>query len=228
MHWMNEHETVVAIVAAAGSGRRMGADKTMCELHGKPLLAWAVDVLQQSPLVDRIILVLHKDNLAGGEKLASARGWGKVSSICVGGELRQDSVRNGLLRAGDCQWVMIQDGARPFLTDKLISDGLAAVRETGAAAAAVPVADTIKEVDIGNYVLKTLNRSALRALQTPQVFRFAAIMKAYEKTAGEATDDAALVERAGYRIKIYAGDYNNIKVTTPEDFRLAEIIASGR
>ncbi len=225
---MSEQETVVAIVAAAGSGRRMGADKTMRELHGKPLLAWAVDILQQSTLIHRIILVLHKDNLAGCEKLASARGWNKVSSICEGGELRQDSVRNGLWHAGGCQWVLIQDGARPFLTDKLISDGLAAACETGAAIAAVPVTDTVKQADVSNYVLKTLNRSVLRAVQTPQVFRFDAIMKAYEKIEGEATDDAALVEQAGYRVKIYAGDYTNIKVTTPEDFLLAEIIASGR
>ena len=225
---MSNGNRVVAIVAGAGSGRRMGADKTMLKLLDKPLIAWPVDVLQKNKSIDEIVVVLHKNNMAEGEKLVADHGWTKVKKICEGGELRQDSVRNGLSYAGECRWVLIQDGSRPFLTDRLIEEGLAAARETGAAIAAVPVKDTIKQSDGSECVTYTLDRSLLRMVQTPQVFRFEIIQQAYSEIKDEVTDDAALVERAGLKVKMYTGDYNNIKVTTPEDLRLAELIAGGR
>jgi 2-C-methyl-D-erythritol 4-phosphate cytidylyltransferase len=123
---------------------------------------------------------------------------------------------------------LIQDGARPFLTAKLIEDGLEAARETGAAIAAVPVTDTLKQADESNHVALTLDRRQIRAVQTPQVFSYDIIVEAYEKATGEVTDDAMLAEQAGYKVKMYMGNYNNIKVTRPEDMKLAEFIAAGR
>jgi len=137
-------------------------------------------------------------------------------------------VRSGLEAVGAGEWVLIHDAARPFLTDRLIEEGLQAAAETGAASTAIEVKDTIKQVDESGIVVRTLQRSKLRATQTPQVFRADLLKKAYELSSGEFTDDAGVVERAGYRVKLYPGDYENIKITTPDDMVLAEIIAKGR
>ncbi len=219
---------VAAIVVSAGAGQRMGLDKTFLKLVDKPLIAWPVDVLQGSKSIDRIVLVLQKDKLDEGKQMAIGRQWSKVSGICAGGELRQDSVKNGLALVDDCDWVLIQDGSRPFLTEKLIADGIEAAGPTGAAAPAVVVKDTIKQVDETGTVLQTLQRDSLRAVQTPQVFRTAILKKAYGTIKSRVTDDAGIVELAGYRVKLYSGEYENIKVTTPEDLLLAEMIAGKR
>ena len=131
----------------------------------------------------------------------------------------------GLKRVKDCDWVVIHDGARPFLTIDLIRDGLEAATETGVAVAAVPVKDTIKLADDDRIVEETLPRQQLWTVQTPQVFRFDIITRAYSHPAGEVTDDASLAEQLGYKVKLYLGSYYNIKVTTPEDLSLAEVIA---
>jgi 2-C-methyl-D-erythritol 4-phosphate cytidylyltransferase len=219
---------IVAILVAAGVGQRMGKDKMFMDLGGKPIISWSLDALQQSKHIDSIVLVLHKDAIGTGRKLISGSRWSKVNSVCEGGDLRQDSVRNGLKAANVSEWVLVHDGARPFLTGKLIEDGVQAAVETGAASAAVEVKDTIKQVDDAGIVTRSLQRSKLRAIQTPQVFRFDVLKKAYELVSGEFTDDAGIVERAGYRVKLYDGDYENMKITTPDDLLLAEIIARGR
>lgn len=218
---------VAAIVVSAGLGQRMGKDKTFLTLGGRPVISWSVEVLQKNQSIDSIVLVLHKDTLDIGRKLVAGSGWSKVNAICEGGELRQDSVRNGLNAINVSDWVLVHDGARPFLTGRLIEDGVQAALETGAAAAAVEVKDTVKQVDDSGIVTRTLQRKRLRAIQTPQVFRFDLLKKAYELVRGEFTDDAGVVERAGYRVKLYPGEYENIKITTPEDLMLAEIIAKG-
>ena len=213
-----------AIIVAAGSGLRMGAiNKIFTPLKGKPLLAWSVDTCQGCDLVQQIVIVLNNRNLESGDKLKEERAWSKVI-ICLGGARRQDSVKEGLSKLMDCDWVMIHDGARPFLTSDLIRNGLEAARETGAAVAAVPVKDTIKLADEG-LIGKTLERDKLWAAQTPQVFAFDIVAEAYRRLVGEVTDDAAAVEQLGYKVKLYMGDYNNIKVTTSEDLALAQIIA---
>jgi len=214
----------VVIVAAGTSQRMAGINKLFAPLRGKPLLAWSVDTCQGYSLVQRIVLVLNDKDLARGRKLKEERGWSKVI-LCPGGARRQDSVREGLRRIRGCDWVMIHDGARPFLTLNLIEDGLERVEEVGAAVAAVPVKDTIKLADYGRLIEETLQRDKLWAAQTPQIFSFDMITKAYENLATEVTDDATAVERLGYKVKLYMGDYKNIKVTTPEDLALARIIA---
>ena len=225
---MNDIARVAAIVVGAGSGSRMGADKAFLDLAGKPVIAWPVDVLQGNVLVSEIVLVLHQNRLEEGRSLAEKRGWTKVTRVCAGGNLRQDSVKNGLAGVSDCEFVLIHDAARPFLTDRLIDEGIKAARSTGSAVAAVPVKDTIKQVDENNTVAATLPRSRLKLVQTPQVFRYKILSEAYGSLDEEVTDDASAVERIGIKVKLYAGDYENIKITTREDLALAEIIAKRR
>lgn len=216
---------VGAIIVAAGRAERMGTrGKIFIPLGGKPLLAWSVDTCQQCNLVQQIVITLNNNNLKLGQKLKEERAWSKAT-ICLGGVRRQDSVREGLRKLKDCAWVIIHDGARPFLTLDLIQNGLEAARETGAAIAAVPVKDTIKLADDMGLITETLQRNKLWVVQTPQIFSFDMITKAYQKVTNEVTDDAAAVECLGYKVKLYLGDYNNIKVTTLEDLALAKIIA---
>jgi 2-C-methyl-D-erythritol 4-phosphate cytidylyltransferase len=214
----------VVIVAAGTSQRMAGINKLFAPLRGKPLLAWSVDTCQRYSLVQQIVLVLNDKDLARGQKLKKERGWSKVT-LYPGGARRQDSVRQGLRQIRDCDWVMIHDGARPFLTTDLIEDGLKIAEEIGAAVAAVPVKDTIKLADSEKLIKETLQRDKLWATQTPQIFSFDVITRAYKNLAAEVTDDAAAVECLGYKVKIYMGDYKNIKVTTAEDLALAKIIA---
>jgi 2-C-methyl-D-erythritol 4-phosphate cytidylyltransferase/2-C-methyl-D-erythritol 2,4-cyclodiphosphate synthase len=224
---MNRGGKVGVIIPAAGSSQRMGeVDKIFAPLGGRPLLAWSVDTCHRCNLVDQIVVMLNENNLELGRKLKEERGWFKAT-VCLGGARRQDSVREGLYKLKDCDWVMIHDGARPFLTLALIEDGLEAARETGAAVAAMPVKDTIKVASNNRLIRKTLLRNKLWAIQTPQVFTFDIITEAHRGLTGEVTDDAAAVERLGYKVKLYLGDQNNIKVTTPEDLALANVIARG-
>jgi 2-C-methyl-D-erythritol 4-phosphate cytidylyltransferase len=214
----------VVVVAAGTSQRMVGINKLFASLKGKPLLAWSVDTCQRCRLVQQIVLVLNDEDLARGQKLKKEGGWSKVT-LCPGGARRQDSVKEGLKQIGGCDLVMIHDGARPFLTLDLIEDGLKVVRETEAAVAAVPVKDTIKLATDEKLVVETLQRESLWAVQTPQIFSFDMIIRAYMNLTAEVTDDAAAVERLGYKVQLYMGDYKNIKVTTIEDLALARIIA---
>ena len=215
---------VGAVIVAAGSSERMGGrDKMSVLLRGKPLLAWSVDVCQGCTLVQQIVIVLREHNMKLGERLVEERAWTKAS-VCLGGPRRQDSVKEGIRQLSDCGWAVIHDGARPFLTPELIWNGVEAARETGAAVAAVPVKDTIKLADDTGLVTATLERGRLWAIQTPQVFAFDVITQAYQELATEVSDDAAAVERREGKVKLYMGSYRNIKVTTPEDLMLAEVI----
>jgi len=210
---------------AAGSSRRMGGvDKVFALLGGKPVLARVVDALQGCSSIDQIVIVLNKQNLAQGQQLVAEQGWSKVTDVCPGGRRRQNSVIAGLSRLSHCYWVVIHDGARPLLTKDLIYRGLTEAKETGAAVAAVPVTDTIKMAGVDRIVHQTPPRQNLWAVQTPQVFRFDIITEAYHRTKGEVTDDASLVEQLGYRVKLYMGSYDNIKVTTPDDLALVEVL----
>jgi 2-C-methyl-D-erythritol 4-phosphate cytidylyltransferase len=220
---------VGVVIAAAGFIRRMcGADKIFVPLAGKPLLAHVIDVFQKCTVVDQIVLVLNEANLEQGRRLVGEQGFSKVAEVCPGGERRQDSVGEGLNRLTNCQWVVIHDGARPCLSLDLIEQGLREARQSGAAIAAVPVKETVKIVEAGGMIQQTPSRDSLWAAQTPQVFRFDIIMEAYRQGRGEVTDDAALVEALGYKVKVYMGSYDNIKVTTQEDLALAEIILKKR
>ena len=215
-----------AIIVAAGESRRMqGLDKILAPLGGKPTLAWSLAAFQECPRIDKIVIVNSPQNLEPVRCLAVDNHWSKVVEVCLGGKRRQDSVAAGLKVLGECEWVVIHDGARPFVTQDLIINGLEAARETGAAVAAVPVVDTIKLAGNDRIVVETPPRANLWAAQTPQVFRMAIIEEAYRRLREDVTDDASLVERLGYKVKLYMGSYNNIKITDPHDLALAEALA---
>jgi 2-C-methyl-D-erythritol 4-phosphate cytidylyltransferase len=201
-----------------------GMDKMFAKLGGKTILARVVDTFQNCKLVDQIIVVVNAKNIEKCRRLVAEERWNKVSDVCAGGRLRQDSVAAGLKKLDNCQWVVIHDGARPLVTKDLIEGGLKAAQETGAAVAAIPVTDTIKIADDDRIVHQTPPRQNLWAVQTPQVFRADIIARAYEQIEGEVTDDASLVEKLGHKVKLYMGSYDNIKITSPHDLALAEVL----
>jgi 2-C-methyl-D-erythritol 4-phosphate cytidylyltransferase len=214
-----------AIIVAAGESRRMGGtDKAFAQLGRKPVLTRVIETFNRCQSIGQIVVVVNTSKIDECRQMVNEQGWADTTDICVGGERRQDSVAAGLNRLKDCDWVVVHDGARPLVTEELIERGLAAARETGAAIAAVPVTDTIKTAGDDRVVQETLYRDRLWAVQTPQVFRYDIIQEAYRQPAAEVTDDATLVERLGYKVKLYPGSYDNIKITTPEDLALAEVL----
>jgi 2-C-methyl-D-erythritol 4-phosphate cytidylyltransferase len=218
-------EKVGAVIVAAGRSERMGdVDKMFALLGGQPLLLRTTQPFQQCSEIDQIVVVVSGDRETMCRHLVAGPEWSKVSDVCLGGQRRQDSVVEGLKRLKDCNWAVIHDGARPLVTEELIERGLEAVKETGAAVAAVPVTDTIKVAGEGRTVRETPPRQNLWAVQTPQVFSIKIISEAYQNTDEDATDSASLVERLGYKVKIFMGSYDNIKVTTPADLTLAETL----
>ena len=222
---MNSQQKVGAVIVAAGESQRMGGvDKMWALLGGKPVLARVADTFQNCSLIDQIVIVLNEQNLKRGKQLVAEQGWSKITDVCPGGKRRQDSVVAGLSRLRNCNWVVIHDGARPLVTEELIHQGLSQAKETGAAVAAVPVTDTIKVAGDDRIVHQTPPRQNLWAVQTPQVFLPDIITEAYQQAKGEVTDDASLVEQSGYRVKLYMGSYDNIKITTPDDLALAEVL----
>jgi 2-C-methyl-D-erythritol 4-phosphate cytidylyltransferase len=216
---------VAAIIVAAGDSQRMGGiDKMFAPINGRPVLARVLDTFQNCKKIDQIIVVMNSKNIEECRGMVAAEGWDKVKEICLGGKKRQDSVAEGLKRLKDGEWVVIHDGARPLVTIDLIERGLEAAKETGAAAAAMPMTDTIKFVREDEIVRQTLPRQNLRAVQTPQVFRMDVIKNTYKFTTGDVTDDAALVEKAGFKVKLYKGSYDNIKITKQDDLAVAEAL----
>lgn len=221
-------ERVGAIIVAAGESRRMGGvDKIFTPLLGVPLILHSLRVFNASPLVDYIVLVVSSARVDEARRLVEERGLLKVRAVCAGGARRQDSVRAGLDALPPCAWVLVHDGARCCISPSLIEAGLEAVRESGAAIAAVPVKDTVKAV-AEQRVQSTLDRSALWAVQTPQVFRAELILDAHRRCQETVTDDAAMVERLGVPVRVFMGAYDNLKVTTPDDLLLAEAILRAR
>jgi 2-C-methyl-D-erythritol 4-phosphate cytidylyltransferase len=222
-----------ALIVAAGSSRRMeGRDKLWTPLAGRITLARTIDVFEASPIIDNIVLVLNAERIDDATALCHQEGWRKITGIVAGGIRRQDSVRIGLETlaniAPTIQWVMIHDGARPLVTPDILEAGLKAAQACQAAIAAVPVKDTIKQVQQG-WIHNTLDRSQLWAIQTPQVFSFPLIHHAYHTPLirKEFTDDAALLEQLGQRVAIFPGSYRNIKITTQEDLLIAEALFKG-
>jgi 2-C-methyl-D-erythritol 4-phosphate cytidylyltransferase len=218
-------QKAAAIIAAAGESRRMnGMDKVFAPLGGRPALSYVLDAFAKCESISQIVVVVSKDNIEKCRQLIAGEKYSKPIEVCVGGKRRQDSVAAGLKKLDKCDWVVIHDGARPLVTKALIEGGLEAARETGAAVAAVPVTDTIKSAGEDRIVRQTPPRQNLWAVQTPQVFRVDIIFKAYQKAKGEVTDDASLVEGAGYKVKLYMGSYDNIKMTNASDILIAEAL----
>ena len=216
---------VGAVVVAAGQSNRMrGVDKVFTQIMDRPLITYTVSCFEKSPLIDLIVLVLGKGQISTGMSLKVEERWTKVVAICEGGAKRQDSVFAGLANIGSCDWVVVHDGARPCVTVDLIARGVASARETGSSVAAVPVTDTIKMVSNNGLIGSTVSRDGLFLIQTPQVFRYEILKKAHDSVSGIFTDDSSMVESAGYKVQIFEGDPDNIKVTNKRDIVKAENI----
>lgn len=211
---------VGAIIVAAGASSRMGAagDKTLADLAGEPLIARTVDVFERCADVECVALVVSERNRAAVAAIREEKGWRKTAPPVLGGARRRDSVRAGLeALPKDCGWIVVHDGARPFVTPEMIEAGLEAARRTGAAVAVVPAFDTVKRVAPDGRVAETLDRDELRMAQTPQVFRRDLLERAHAEIADDATDDAAMAERIGVEVRTFDGARENIKITTAED-----------
>jgi 2-C-methyl-D-erythritol 4-phosphate cytidylyltransferase len=231
---------VIAIVPAAGIGKRFGREenKPLYPLIDMPLLIWPLKVFQYVEAISEIILVVKKQDIKTVAQLLDKFAISKVCAIVAGGRERQDSVFKGLKSVKKKTGIiLIHDGARPLIQKELIESMINGVEGFDGAIAAIPVKDTIKEMvrplisqdnsDISRIVLKTLDRSMLWAVQTPQVFRYDKIMEAHERARREnyyATDDAALVERYGGNVRLMLGSCHNIKITTPDDIFIAEAL----
>lgn len=222
---MNEG-SAAAIVLAAGESRRMGRDKTLLRVAGRPLLAHTLEAFQACPIVDEIVVVLAHSNAP--EVLPLLPAFSKVTRTAVGGRRRQDSVRNGLHTIAPREFVVVHDGARPLVTPELIAEGVEAARETGAAAAAWLIVDTLKQTDGHGIVTRTVPRDGIWAVQTPQVFRYDLLLRAHNAAIEDVTDDCALVEAIGGRVKLYPGARANLKVTAPEDIAIVDALLRAR
>jgi 2-C-methyl-D-erythritol 4-phosphate cytidylyltransferase len=222
---------VTCIVAAAGKGRRFGAkrNKPFVALSSMPILAHTLKALEKSACIDDIIVVVARGLRGRCRRLIQRYDVRKVRSVVAGGRRRYDSVRNGLLEAGTADIVLVHDGARPFIDEKLIRTVVRAAQTFGAALCALPVKQTLKKVSRNLLVEVTPDRKYVWEAQTPQGFRKEILEEAYRKSgARNATDDAALVERTGHRVKIVKGSHRNIKITTPEDYAMAEVLLNQR
>ncbi|MBQ8996352.1 MAG: 2-C-methyl-D-erythritol 2,4-cyclodiphosphate synthase [Oscillospiraceae bacterium] len=214
--------SVTAVIVAGGSSSRMqGVDKARLVLDGCTVLERSVRSFAQHPEMDAVVVVTRPDLIQMVESWKSK--YPKLHSVVSGGSTRCLSVKAGLAAMPEeTEWVAIHDGARPFVTDELISSVLKCAMESGAAAPAIPVVDTIKVADEEGYVHATLDRSSLRAILTPQIFRADLYRSVIEKEE-DSLDDCQLFERAGYPVRLVPGDVKNFKITTQSDIARAKM-----
>ena len=220
---------IFAVVVAAGQSTRMGgSNKQLHLLAGVPVLQRSLSSLEQVPQLEGMVLVAPPSSVQ--EFRDAAAGWDlrKITAVVPGGLNRQQSVLFGLLAVPfECEIVLVHDGARPLVSKREIEDVIAAAVEFGAATLAVPVKDTVKMSDDQGFVAATPDREKLWLTHTPQGFTYRILMDAHNLAADRGdchTDDASLVETAGIRVKLVRGGYSNIKITTPEDLRVAEAL----
>ena len=226
---------VTVLIPAAGMGRRMGkaVAKQFLPLGDKPMLAHTLLAFQRAAEIDEIIPVLSKEDMESCLRdVIEQYHITKVKTLVVGGKERQDSVMNGLKKIEkDTSVVLVHDGVRPFVTAGMIRESVEFAKKGECVVVGVPLKDTIKEVDDTGCVRHTLERNRLWAIQTPQAFPLKVLRRAYEESYKHrvfGTDDAMLVERAGGKVRVIMGSYENIKITTPEDLILAEEILKSR
>lgn len=235
-------QKVVAIIPAAGSGKRMGenTNKQFLEIGGKAVLGRTLQAFEEANLVDSIIIVAKSDEIERVRELVTALNYKKIRCVVPGGRERQDSIVEGIKQfEEDDKWVLVHDGARPFISPKEVDRFILHLKEVNAPEedngytsliTAVPTKDTIKRVSSGR-VKETLDRANLYNVQTPQGFIRDVLVRAYENAAVSGyvgTDDASLVEYYGGAVEIHTGWYENIKITTPEDLFIGEAILKMR
>jgi 2-C-methyl-D-erythritol 4-phosphate cytidylyltransferase len=220
--------TTGAVILAAGSSSRMsGVDKLLLPLGGRPLLAHSVATFASHPALDCLAIVCSASNLDDVRSLAAAQSPSAV--VVLGGPRRRDSVRAGVEALSGTDYVVIHDGARPFVTRPMIDAALAGARLTGAALCAIPMPDTVKRANLSGLVRSTVSREGLWLAQTPQAFQTDLLLRAHQGSDLDATDDASLVELLGQPVRVVLGSAHNLKITQPEDLALAEALyASSR
>jgi 2-C-methyl-D-erythritol 4-phosphate cytidylyltransferase len=225
----------VAIVPAAGTGNRMGGErsKQYLTLAGMPILVHTLKVFDECPLVDGLLVVVPSQDIEFvHDTVLEPWRLKKVAGVIAGGKERQDSVRAGVEALDrETDLVIVHDAVRPFITIELISQCIRAAREEGAITVGVPAKDTVKEVAPDGRVLRTCDRSLMWLTQTPQAFRRNIIENAHRAAVRDGfrgTDDTSLVERLGIAVRMIRGEYSNIKITTPDDLILAETMLAGR
>ena len=224
---------VCVLIPAAGKGSRMAhsVKKPYLKLAQKPILAHTIQRFEQNSAVDAIFVIVDQADFRDC-RAAVLRPYPftKVQELVEGGETRQMSVYNGVRAlSADVDFVIVHDGVRPFVTDDVIFECLTAADECGAAVAAVPVKDTIKVANESSFIVETPVRDRLWAVQTPQVFRKSLLEEAHQVAQARqltATDDASLVEQLGFPVKLVKGSYANLKITTPIDLKVAEVLIS--
>jgi len=224
---------VTAIIVAGGVGRRMGGNtpKQYLPIGGMPVLAWTTAAFERASVVDEIVLVVPESDLAFvAEEIVDAYRFRKVRRIVAGGATRQDSMSAGLdTLEGDAGVVLVHDGVRPFVSERIITEAARCACARGAALVALPIADTVKRVNERGEAIETIPREMLWVAQTPQAFQVAILRRAVEKARAEGvlgTDEAMLVERLGVPVPIVPGEAKNFKITTREDLARAGEIAT--
>lgn len=221
-----ENMVVSAVIVSAGNSTRMGGvNKQFLELDGAPVIVNTITMFQRSHLIDEIIIVTRECDIEEVSKLVEKYELTKVTNIVAGGETRQLSVYNGVTSTSNiADLVVIHDGARPLVTNRAITETIKSAAEFGAAATGVKVKDTVKVVDDNDNIIDTPDRTYMRFIQTPQVFNKKLYLDAVNSVEDSKnfTDDCKLLEAYGKTVKFVDGDYENIKITTPEDIELAE------
>ena len=226
------HPFCSAVVVAAGNSTRMnGINKQTLLVDGVPVLIMTLKALEECDAVDEIVIAAREQDIPDFYSLVKEYEITKVKTITVGGDTRQQSVKNAVEKASvESEYLIIHDGARPFVSEEIILNTLSAAEQFGSAAAGVPSKDTVKVVNERGEIVSTPERSTLRLVQTPQIFKKELYIKALNSVEGaeQFTDDCKLIEAYGGTVVITEGSYDNIKITTPEDIILAQAIIEKR
>ncbi len=232
---LQQRKKISAVIVAAGMGKRMerNYNKQYIKLEGVPILAHTAIQLQNHPHIDEVVIVVGQGEVEYcRENIVEKNNLQKVKMIVEGGKERYHSVYNGIKAVSEeCELVLIHDGARPFVTREIINESIASANTYGCSIVGMPVKDTIKVIDEEGFVKDTPKRDQLWLVQTPQTFKKDLILQAHQKREKEdlaVTDDAMLVEALGRRVKMIRGDYENIKITTPEDLEVGRVILKRR
>jgi 2-C-methyl-D-erythritol 4-phosphate cytidylyltransferase len=223
-----EHGMTTAIIVAAGKSERMGTgtDKAFLSLGNKPVVAWSLLAFERCADVDRIVLVVRKEQQLAAKAVARMFGISKLVAVVPGGNKRQESVQAGLAACdADTRFVVVHDGARPCITPDVVSEVVKLAKRVGAATVGRRITDTVKRVEKGTAVSGTEDRDKLWAVQTPQAFHFKILANAYKNLGkNDVTDDCQAVELSGETVRIYENRAPNFKITTVEDLQIASAL----
>ena len=218
-----------AVIVGGGSGNRFGGDKLTASIAGKPLIAWTLRAFEQTPAISSIVLVVPEGREEEFGSIARAEGITKLTGVLPGGDHRHESVKRGLQALPkETDLAVIHDAARPLITPSLITRCIEVAAKSGASALAAPVTDTLHQADPEGLATHTVDRTALRAMQTPQVFRAQGIRDLLDTVVGSPTDEVSLALAAGWRVPLVENSEPNIKVTWPQDVVMAEALLHAR